>query len=95
MSAPACKVTLPDFVREHGDRLRRYHRQHPGWGALHVCLEDGNWWAVDEEWAVHIEQRTDGYGDPDPEGAALVRLVMQLSESQRARLEAHLYPERT
>lgn len=86
MTAPSCKVTLPAFVAAHGERFRAYHRRNPTWGALHVCLDDGNWWALDEQSAVRAEETG------DREGAALVRLVMQLSESQRGRLERHLYP---
>ena len=89
MTAPHCKVTLPAFVAEHGERLRRYHLQNISWGALHVCLDDGNWTLLDEEDAERAETVRG-----DREGAALVRLVMQLSPSQRSRLESHMYPER-
>jgi hypothetical protein len=88
VTAPNREVTLPDFVREHGDRLRAYHRENAAWGlALHVCLEDGNWKMLDEDTARHAE----AHGDHD--GAALARLVMRLTPSQRKRLERHLYPE--
>jgi hypothetical protein len=78
---------LDDFVREHGERLRVYHRANPAWGALHTCLDDGNFDLLSEDTVRHAEERG------DHEGAALVRLVMRLSLSQRARLERHLYPE--
>lgn len=86
MSAPRCKVSLPDFVAAHGERLRRYHAVHSTWGvALHVCLDDGNWTMLDESSAQYAEKCG------DHEGAELARLVMQLSPSQRKRLERKLY----
>lgn len=84
MTAPSCKVTLPVFVERYGDRLRAYRVSHPAWGALHVCLHDGNWSLLSEEDATRAEDRL------DPEGAALVRAVLDLSPSQRARLEGKL-----
>jgi hypothetical protein len=85
MSAPSCRVTLPAFVAAYGERLRAYHRAQSSWGALHVCLADANWTLLGDLDARRAE------AEGDLEGADLVRAVMQLSPSQRRRLERHLW----
>lgn len=71
MTAPHCAQPItPEIV----ERFAAYYRKHPSWGAFHVCLDDGNWWAS----AFPV--------DDDDEERVLVAIFDRLTESQRRRL---------
>lgn len=74
------KPTIPEVV----DRFRTYHEAHPAWGALHIVLEDGN---VADCYVFYCAERAEEVGDE--EGAALARILLQMSKTQRRKL-AHV-----
>lgn len=71
------KPTIPS-VRE---RFQRYHERFPSWGSLHIVLDDGN--VADN----HVQWSIDHAVDyQDEEGAALGRILLTMSKTQRRKL---------
>lgn len=75
---PKARLITPELV----DRFRRYHAEHPAWGALHVVLDDGNFKLPPI--AVVGLARRDARGDA--EGAELGVILAELTPSQRAKI---------
>jgi len=73
------KPTIPDVI----DRFKAYHENHPGWGGLHIVLEDNNASDDDVVWCIGrcVE-------DEDYEGIALARILLRMSRTQRLKLGA-------
>lgn len=63
------------------DRFLAYLARHVAWGSLHVAFDDGN--IDDEAVEVCLEH---ALRDGDDEGAALARILLQLTEDERLEL---------
>jgi len=77
-------VTPPDrpsITSEVVVRFAAYREQHPAWGSLHVVLDDGN---AETKFVQECADDADARGDV--EGAALARILLTLTESQRLRV---------
>ncbi len=63
------------------ERFRAYHDGEPAWGSLHVVLEDENTEATSVAFCLEWAKKKG-----DPEGEALARLLLRMSEAQRLRV---------
>lgn len=73
----ADKPTIPEVF----DRFDAYSRIHGAWGSLHIVLDDGNHEDHMVAWCIgSAEDRGDF------EGAALARILLRMSRTQRGRL---------
>lgn len=72
---PTIPEVLPDFLA--------YYRQHPAWGALHIVLDDGNVLDRDVEFCIKYAAE-----NGDAEGERLARILLKMSVTQRAKLDA-------
>lgn len=77
MTPPDRPTITPELV----ERFRAYPLRDAGWGSLHVVLEDGNVETVFVEGAISWAEE---HGDA--EGAALARILLSMSRSQRGRI---------
>lgn len=76
------KPTIPEVL----DRFAAYYHYHDGWWrSLHLVLDDGN---VDDDSVRFCIQVAEEKGDS--EGAALGRILLQMSKTQRTKLGARL-----
>lgn len=70
-------VSIPDFLA----RFRAYHASHPTWGALHIVLDDGNMSNADVQFCIEYAVQ-----QGDAECAALARVLLSMSKTQRKKL---------
>lgn len=77
MTAPSAKITVPEVI----DRFKAYHKEHLVWGSLHIVLSDFNVTDEDVQWCIEHADKTG-----DTEGAALGRILLTMSKSQRHKL---------
>jgi hypothetical protein len=77
MTAPSATITVPEVI----DRFRAYHLDNPAWGALHIVLDDFNVHDVHVEHCIKYAEE-----EGDAEGAALGRILLQMSKSQRLKI---------
>lgn len=75
-------MSRPTLTPEIYERFRRYRENdHWGWGSLHIVLEDQN--LADK----HVRSCIEGAeANGDEEGAALARLLLTLTKTQRGRI---------
>ena len=73
------KPTIPEVV----ERFAAYFAANPAWGSLHVVLDDGN--VADSSVQFCIEYAAER---GDDEGAALGRVLLTMSKTQRSKLPA-------
>jgi hypothetical protein len=71
------KPTIPEVL----ERFRAYHEIYPGWGSLHIVLDDGN--VKDSNVAFC---RNYALAQNDEEGVELADILLQMSETQRLKL---------
>lgn len=71
----------PSITPELLARFRAYYLKHPTWGSLHVVLDDDN---LHDAHVAYCLDWAEGIGDE--EGAALARILLPMSRSQRGRI---------
>lgn len=81
MTAPTNKP----LTQEQLDRFRSYLNKHLTWGSLHIVLDDTNVRDSDVQYCIQYAEE-----QGDVEGAALARILLSMSESQRMRLPSKL-----
>ncbi len=72
----------PTITAEMVTRFAAYVAEHTTWGSLHIVLEEGNVEDVNVEHCIRWAEK-----DGDAEGAALGRILLTLTTSQRGRLD--------
>ena len=81
LTASPMKEPKVHLTPEIYERFKEYHEENPAWGSLHIVLDDANLEDSHVEFCVQwAEQRGDF------EGAALARLLLRLSKTQRGRI---------
>lgn len=82
---PSRPVLTPEVYA----RFAAYYAEHPTWGSLHVVMDDGNLETVHVRWTVGWAEE---HGDT--EGAALARLLLSYTKTQRGRIAKRvMYPD--
>lgn len=71
------RLTVPDVI----DRFRAYHQRYRVWGSLHIVLDDANIKDSDVLFCIRWAEDTG-----DAEGAALARILYDMSRIQRLRI---------
>ncbi len=74
---PVKRLTIPDVL----DRFKAYHERCPGWGNIHIILEDGN--VSDDD--IHF-CRESAIRDNDDEGWKLCDILLEMTKTQRLKL---------
>lgn len=72
------RITIPEVL----PRFAAYYRENPAWGSLHVVLDDGN---IGDDTVRYVVERAAESGDV--EGEALGRLLLDMTKSQRGRMD--------
>lgn len=71
------KLTIPEVSA----RFAAYHEKHLAWGSLHVVLDDQNIEDHSVRFCIEAAEK-----DGDEEGAALGRILLQMSKTQRLKI---------
>ena len=71
--------SLTDQQFQH--MLSVYHDRNPGWGSLHIAMDDGNLETYHLEHCMEFAME-----DNDPEGCLLAYVISQLSPQDRYEL---------
>jgi len=72
------KPQIPDVI----ERFSVYKKIHPIWGSLHIVLDESN---VKDKHVEFCKQWAMDHNDH--EGIALAELLLQMSKSQRSRID--------
>lgn len=75
----------PTLTPEIYDRFAAYYAEHPSWGSLHVVLDDINLADDDVEFCIRYAESCG-----DAEGAALARILLSLTRTQRGRISKRI-----
>jgi hypothetical protein len=67
------------------ERFAAYRRREPAWGCLHIVLDDGNTDDDSVRFCVGYAEEHDDF-----EAAALARVLLQMSRTQRKKLHLRL-----
>ena len=78
MIKPSAKIYVTPALIE---RFNKYHYRHCAWGSLHIVLDDFN---LEDQHVKFCIQYAKEQGDT--EGAELGELLLQMSETQRAKV---------
>lgn len=75
------QMDRPTITPEMVERFAAYYVLNPAWGSLHIVLDDWNIEHGHVEWCIGYAERSG-----DDEGAALARILLSLTKSQRGRV---------